>query len=756
MSKSLQEIYRGKIFSLAKTIVFKCHHSAVATNRWLEELGYVIDWERPETWKYYLNLSGQYHKFDHDYLVDVGGYIPVQIAGNNGPVNTAFTKDLVSGSNADSGTAAEYAYGSKSYKLLVAKYKLLEPLIMGILYSVDLNIAVNAPDWTILHIGGYYASKFQGSTNLYVYHTRENDLVETLIEEQEVNLIPEMQKYITNVMSRWITPEYSSVDNLYLATCVGNLAAIIPTKIANIRVANCKTNMAHTFHISQYLESHGYLGKYVPYIGLKESLWLYRNTDWLYHNFGKVSTFNSVVDNILTPSNVPLSGYRLVHDNSDMDKSNLYSTPMMVMDVINFKQSGTGTDTYTVRNILDKQVPLARENNYDIDNVENLITKKSNRDRYQNVSSKVLESIMIDYSDYSPFSLSDMLLNHWIYHSANGNYRGTIYITNPYTSERIQLSPLNAFILMTYCYYKGSLGVDVIDIPTMFLRLIPKVQGGWVPSSRHLPFPTINDLKYGTDSRYIKESELRSLHDDHNFNFNLRSSDAFYAETKKVHKVTLDRFYMTCNVDDMYGRAMAQHAMRQYYWDDVEVKLSQTNETYASWLSKMSIDLSNLSNEELVEMGDQILILATGIQTSTENQLRNLQRSCIDILKFFSSYTIQFLDSTLISSPAMGDVKTIRIGEYKIIGYSNIKAETPKVNVKVTANANFKFKLPLHKTDIEPSRVINIKKIVNLKLDLGSVNMYDAFNVKRVSANHKMRLPVSSVGMRVTIVEPSK
>ena len=754
MSKSLQEIYRGKIFSLAKTIVFKCHYSAVATNRWLEELGYIVDWENLSTWKYYLNLSGEYHQFDHDYLVDTGGYIPVQIAGNNGPISTQFTNELVTGSNADTGTAAEYAYGSKSYKLLVAKYKLLEPLIMGILYSVDLKIAVTAPDWTILHIGGYYASEFPKANNLYVYHSRENDLIETLIEEQEVNIIPEMQKYITNVMTRWITPEYTAVDNLYLATCIGNLAAVIPTKIANLRLANCRTNMAHTFHIGQFLESHGYLGKHVPYLGLKESLWLYRNVDWLYHNFGKADTFNTIVDNILTPSNVPLSGYRLIHDNSDMDKETLYSTPNMVMDVINFKQSGTGTDTYSVRNILDKEAALARENTYNIDNVETTVSKASNRGRFQDLSTKVLESIMIDYSDYSPYSLSDMLLNHWIYHSQNGNYKGTIYITNPYTSERIQLSPLNAFILMTYCYYKGALGIEVDKVPTLHLRMIPKTQGGWVPSSKHLPFPTLEDLKYGTDKRYISESQLKDLYNPHNFNFNIRSADSFYGEVKKVHGITLDRFYKVCNVDDMYGRAMAQAAMRHYYWDDVVVKLSNTNESYTSWLSKMSIDLSNLSNEELVEMGDQLLILSTGIQTSTENQLRNLQKSCIDVLKFFSSYTVQFLDSTLISSPAMGDVKTIRIGEYKIIGYSNIKAEVAKVDVVVKTKTSFKFVLPLHKTDIEPSRVINIKKVVNLKLNLGHLSMRDDYNIKRTAMNVKMRIPISGMGMKVTIVEP--
>ena len=102
----------------------------------------------------------------------------------------------------------------------------------------------------------------------------------------------------------------------------------------------------------------------------------------------------------------------------------------------------------------------------------------------------------------------------------------------------------------------------------------------------------------------------------------------------------------------------------------------------------------------------------------------------------------------------MGDVKTIRIGEYKIIGYSNIKAEVAKVDVVVKTKASFKFMLPLHKTDIEPSRVINIKKVVNLKLNLGHLSMRDDYNIKRTAMNVKMRIPISGMGMKVTIVEP--
>lgn len=764
MSKSLQDIYRGKLFSLSKTLIFKCVESAVATNRWLEENGYYVDWENPKSWKYYLNLSGQYHQFDKDLLKEEGGFIPVKVAGVNGPVTTAFTKELISENNADLGTAAEYAYGTKSYKDLVKKYKLLEPLILGILYSVDLDIAVKAPNWTILHIGGYYIKDFPKYDGMYVYHTKENDLLETLIEEQEVNLIPELQKYITNTMERWITPEYTMVDNLYLAACIGNLAAMIPITIANIRLSNCKTNLAHSFYIYQYMDSYGYLGKYVQYLNLKEQLWLYRNTDWLSNNFGKIRTFKAIVDNVLTPSNVPLVGYRGLHNVTHMGSDNLYSDPKLIMDVINFKQSGTGATIFSVRDILDKEANLARENTYDIDNVENTITKGFNRAKYNNVPTKLLESIMIDYSDYTPYPLSQMLLNNWIYQSVMGNYKGTIYVTNPYSNERLQLSPLNAFILMSYCFYKGELNVVLDKLPSLHLRMIPKVKGNWTPSDKHLPFPTLTDLKKGTDKKYISEDQLKSLYNDHYFNFNVRSSDMFYKECRKVYAVTMDRHIKVCKTSDMIGRAMMQWALRQYYWDDVVVNLSDKNETYTNWLSRMSINLDNLSKEELLTIADEILIAATGVNSNTENQLRNLQRSCISILKSFSSYTVQFLDSTLISSPAIGDVKTIRFGQYKTSGYSKLRLELPKMDMNLHNTTTYSLNFPLQLTFNEIHSLfnignkkftfVNVAKKVTLRYELGSLNYIDKFNIKKASIHRRILAPLSTFRMSVTLVEP--
>ena len=756
MSKSLLEIYRSNLFSLVKTIVIKCDQSAIATNKWLEELGYVVDWDDRKTWKYYLNLSGNYHQFDHDYLSSTDGYIPVKVAGNNGPITTAFTKELIVGSSADTGTAAEYAHGSRSYKDLVSKYKLLEPLIMGILYSVDLDLAVNADDWSILHMGGYYAESYKGNNKLLVYKTRDNDLIVPSIEPQEVNLIPLTQQYITRTMTRWITPEYCHVDNLYLPICIANLAAALPGKIANIRLGNCKTNMAHTFYIEQYLDGYGRLGKHVKNLDLKETLWLYRNVDWLNNNYGKVNTFNSIVDNILTKSNVPLAGYILKHNTASMDKSNLYPTPKMVTDIINFKQVGTGADEYSIRQILDKEIPIARHNSYDIDNVEIRITKESNRSKFKTLPTKVLESRMIDYSDYNPYPLSDMLINNWVYHAANGSYRGTLYVTNPYTNERLQLSPLNAFILMTYCYYKGSLDITLSKLPELYVRMIPKTMGGWVPSNKHLPYPTIKDLEYGVETKRLPKNFLASMHTPHDFNFNIRSSDIFYKEVKQVHDLTVSRHYKVIAIEDMLGRAMGQKVLRDFYWDDVVVKTTNTNETYDAWLARMSIDLTNLSSAELVDMADKLLIAGTGIESSTENSLRALQKSCIDILKHFSSYTVQFLESTLISSPGMADAKLIRIGDVRISGKTRFKFEIPKVTLLgIKNNTSYKLKLPIHKQDFEVRNFLNVRKVVNLKFNLSSVNMYDNFTGVRVGLTHRIRLPISKLGMVVRVIEPN-
>src|SRR5699024_8494128 len=138
-------------------------------------------------------------------------------------------------------------------------------------------------------------------------------------------------------LRHWNNPEYIEGNDLYAVTMLGVLYCNIPNAIFNIRLGNCKTVRAHTFHIRQYLESHGQIGRYVDFIPIASALWLYRNIEYLEANTGKQLTFDSIMDNVLTPNEIPMSAYSIRHELSNMGDDKLLPTGMLYKETLNFE-----------------------------------------------------------------------------------------------------------------------------------------------------------------------------------------------------------------------------------------------------------------------------------------------------------------------------------------------------------------------------------------------------------------------------------
>ena len=71
MSDSLYDLFRSKCFALAYTTVIHVALEASAQNAYLENMGYVINHNIPSSWKYYMNLTGQYHQYDMDKIATI-------------------------------------------------------------------------------------------------------------------------------------------------------------------------------------------------------------------------------------------------------------------------------------------------------------------------------------------------------------------------------------------------------------------------------------------------------------------------------------------------------------------------------------------------------------------------------------------------------------------------------------------------------------------------------------------------------------
>lgn len=727
MSSSVIELYQAKLFELVKTITIKHVECARAINLHLKNNGYQVDEMRPETWKYYLNLSGEYHQYDKDILSSTGGYMQIKVAGLNGPVEAPFTKDLIQSESVESGLANEYRYGSRRYKELISKYQEFELLIRGILNPIDLNLAINAPNNTILFCGGYYPVRYNSFTEEPVYTYKLSDRytnLTALVEEQETNLIPKLQEYVNLSMVAYNTPEYEYIDDLYIPTILARLYALMPGQIELIRMHNTKTPFAHTFHIKEYLNGYGYLGQYIDDIPREQVMWLYRNVDYLSINMGRQSTFDLIVDNMLTPTNIPISGFRLKQDTTYMDVETRSRT--LVENVsINLQQVGAVSQTNTLRLLLEAEAKVAKSNILYLDEDERNIDLDFTHGIKGSVETKALESVVIDYSDPAPYDLNQIMLNMWLYTSVHGIYNGSVYINNPSTNERLQLTPLNAYILMLYCLYRAFDLEVPKKIPTMYANWIPSIPNQKPPTNDHTPYPDVDTLYKIVNQESTTKEHLGLL-----FNFPIprhihTSISSFKTHSNTVYETLINRYYISCMADDHVTRADLENATRTFYWDNVECVLS--NLSFDTWLLNHGIELENLLKEEYFALAVDIVTATTGADTNSTERLRRLQNAMINILKHHSSYTVQYLAATTLSSPIMSNAKTVRMSKPQIIAYGDwyVNLAQPSIIHSLTIDGN--VEINIHESDDELDNTFHIRKDIDAIVELSNM---DITNIK--------------------------
>lgn len=670
MSRSVYEIYISKIFEMAKTIVVKHEETALAMNSYSQNvLGYNVNPNDRWSWRYYKNMAGEYHEQDHAELAALNGqngsrYMTIRIAGDDGPVEVNFTKDLLHGDQADSGLVNEFTYNSRSYKDLLERYPDYESLILGILNPVDIDTAILAPNHSVLYCGDYFAEPYNGDYNQLIYVIPEERKVREgyYIETQETNLIAVIQDYFRNVIFRWNVSEYQLSDNLYWATVISNTYAFLPMVIINARVDNCLTPRAHTYHITEYLESNGQLGRHVPNLPIEQAMYLYRNVKYLTKNYGKQSTFDELVANMLTPNRVPIANYRAVHNTVEMPET-IYPIPQMLRTPINLETVGTGIERRPVRYVMEKEIPLAKDNGMYLDERLESTEFKIKAGGYDDLKSKVLESSMIDYSDTERFKLVDVLVNMWIWSACRGFYTGSINVTHPYTGERIQLNPLNSLLLFYYLVNVSPDGKKITEIPKLYPRWIPIFSDLEAEQAAHGQYPTRSDVNKLVNFQYVKPTELDTFFKGPLHQYRYTSTKSFYTEGVKIHKELLRKQRELYGTEDVHGRWQLEHVMRRFYWMDVESDPNMRGETYDTWLLRQGINFEGMEYLDFINLALELVTKATGMDTVQRRSMADMQQSLLDIMQHFSSYTVQYLKGITFGSPVNTDGKLIRLSD---------------------------------------------------------------------------------------------
>lgn len=138
MSNARYKLYVDDVLLLARSIVLKSESTANSINQFFRDSGAAeVFEEQPETWKYYLNLAGEYHSTDTRMFV-----------------TSLDTREMIEFSKANlvehRATKRGYLPGTRFYKELVRKYPNQIDLIQGILEPIDIQQAIAARDGEIL------------------------------------------------------------------------------------------------------------------------------------------------------------------------------------------------------------------------------------------------------------------------------------------------------------------------------------------------------------------------------------------------------------------------------------------------------------------------------------------------------------------------------------------------------------------------------------------------------------------------------
>lgn len=618
MSSTFYELYLNDVFTLAKTLVVKSQATAEAINAHLELFNpnLYIDKQNPSSWKYYMNLAGEYHATD----------TMMYVTSMDTLEEIAFTKENLEIHRA---TAREYAYDSRYYNALLGRFPLQETLIRGILNPVPTWKSTRAADHQIL------------------FHDT------SLVEENEISLIPNLQEWIDGFFVRWNVAGYGAVDDLYEAAILGVMFIHMPMAILNIRLAACKTKEAHTYHIREYLASNGKLDVYMDFLTKKQQLFLYRNIRYLHRNAGKQETFSLLTERILTERGIPLAEYDIRHNLAELPEKILPKIELLNRS-INFDFIGDGIDTESVNTILSKEIPDARDNAITLAESEVAITAQMQNSLYSTLPTKVLESSVTDLTDSAPYTLADILLNQWLHFSTTGRYPTILSITNPVSGDKLPLSAKDAFIVFLYAFNKAR--------GTVF-ETIPRIEACRV---RRAVIPTEAELRNVVNTRYVSEALIKHARKNQPAIGLYISVEAFREVCSDIHAAMLLHRDLHAYREHQRTRGEVE-AMIDCFYTDVECDIG-AGQYYEEWFEERGLLIHEMTQLDLDLLATEILKVATGANLNNNKSLKELQEALLKLQAQLSSYSIQYLRTINNSSFRIIDWPVIRVGDDKTTG----------------------------------------------------------------------------------------
>lgn len=432
-SPSIRNYYEVNL-ALARTVVFKMTVAAETLNQ--SQIEYYADgnplvinldgtaWDEtdPVTWKYYVNLAGNYHMTDQSmYVVSLDTQQEILFSKENLALHPK--------------TKEAYRLGAKYQRLLVNKYPDQEDVIMGMLFPIpSIQDAIDAEDGTILRWDA------------------------SLVEPQEYSLIKDLESWIKNQISRWYVDAYKQSDSYWLTFFHHLVYTGLLPKLLNLRDSRRQTYEVHSFHIKSFLAGYMGLDQYYKHMTLKQALYLYRNLPRLAYYVGHTNQFVELIENILTDRSIPVSAYNVRHYDRLANpktyfgnyKKDFSPVPTIQTEKLNSFVNYGETSLVTLEDAFTREMGvLYGTPDYYAAEEQEVVFAIRNNDG-EKALTKDLVSQTIDYEGTLESEIRNITLSHWGYLSGNDLYNVPVTFKVPETGITYTMT---TDVIFTYLYY---------------------------------------------------------------------------------------------------------------------------------------------------------------------------------------------------------------------------------------------------------------------------------------------------------------
>lgn len=646
-SENLYNLYVKNVIALAKTIVIKFDQVAESTNNLALSKGdlFALTNQDKYSWKYYQNMSGVYNSTDK--------IMYIQSLDGNGEI--VFSKQNL---ELNPSTKTAYVYGSYYYKELVARYPDQEALIFGIIYPCDIDTAINAKDGTILSYPSF------------------------LIEENETDFINKLQTWIYNHIDRWVIKGYTLTDDLYMACAVAQLTMNMIPAIMNIRLAACKTNQAHSYHVSQYLRSHGFIDFYLAELTREQALDFYRNIKYYERNSGFVNTFYTLIDLLLTKRQMPVYEYvfkqndKSISNSQSSDLSNLYSRHNFDRLPLNTYAQTNQYNSYTLADVFGLINKAADKNKQWRDSHEQDTFDQFTRSKTAYLKTKIIEVGLPATQINSARTPEFIFLQEWFARVCSGEYQADITITPPKVNGEIQLSQKSALALWIFCINRAFAPKGDTNYP--LLNIIPKIL---IDEACFTTLPQKSVVKYGisslVDDIYFNEMfDLTVIPPQH-----ITSVNAFKNYCGEVFRMDQAQYRLYSRQEDPRVRAQLEYVSNRLHRTYKASIMDLTGINYVDFFNQIGFNPNTYSGDEFFKLSELLFKEATGFDLDATDNPINIQKAMVALLKQLSSYSILLITNTDVVNTITATVATTRFFNFTTILENTAYIDTAPVTV---------------------------------------------------------------------------